>query len=615
MTQQIEQPGKLAESLHEMLERLRGWRGFRKDRYIQAKTRLFNDYLRHSGLSAVVIGLSGGVDSALTLALALHAAREPDSPIKRVHAALLPYFIEAGTSRQDDATKLGQEVLKGFNHPKLTSSLIDLSESHGVLKKAVDKALDIPGDAWAAGQLVSYLRTPALFYITSLLTQSGYPSILVGTTNRDEGGYIGYFGKAADAMVDLQLISDLHKSEVYELARAFEIPAQVLQEAPTGDIYDGRTDEELIGVPYDFIELYSLYLAQPDRRAVSYLLENLDREGQEQFEFLSKRLNKLNSQNAHKYASGSQSIHLDVMERAVPGGWRQDIDQEALKAGMTGGNFVNLFQLPEQFLSPLQKRVWQVPTTRAEPLQRENIADYEDSAFILKQVMNQAECAAFLHELDQLEWVPVGLNGMRKDYKEGDKIGSYRASLFSEPLAHCLFERIASAFPLLRIMDPFTPADFDGAPVWRACGINPLMRFIKYEVGGSLVPHYDAPFDYYDGKRTIMSMVLYLTQSKPEDGGATRFILEPQVNIPPEERNYEDWKREAGPEEIVAIASPGAGDALFLDHRVLHDGQLLNAGRKIIMRTDVIFERCGLPPRRKPGVSKPLGMPERQGYD
>ena len=116
-------------------------------------------------------------------------------------------------------------------------------------------------------------------------------------------------------------------------------------------------------------------------------------------------------------------------------------------------------------------------------------------------------------------------------------------------------------------------------------------------------------------RSTLMSMVLYLTQSKPEDGGATRFILEPQVDIPPDQRNYEDWKREAGPEEIVAIASPGAGDALFLDHRVLHDGQLLNAGRKIIMRTDVIFERCGLPPRRKPGVSKPLGMPERQGYD
>jgi hypothetical protein len=60
----------------------------------------------------------------------------------------------------------------------------------------------IKGTAWASGQLVSYLRTPMLYYQTALLTEQGFRSIACGTTNRDEGSYIGFFGKASDGSID-----------------------------------------------------------------------------------------------------------------------------------------------------------------------------------------------------------------------------------------------------------------------------------------------------------------------------------------------------------------------------------------------------------------------------
>lgn len=622
----------------QVLARLRRYRGFDPERYVAAKARLLNDYLKGSGLSALVIGVSGGVDSALTLAIAVQAAQVAGSPIKKIVAALLPYYIEAGTTGQTEATSRGQEVVQAIKAKHGSGSqpdslkeflidtvLVDLTGPFESMKDTVDSAFGQVGDEWAAGQLVSYLRTPALFYLTSLLTQQGHPALLVGTTNRDEGGYIGYFGKAADAMVDLQLISDLHKSEVYSASRYLGVPRSVLEVAPTGDIYDGRNDEELIAVPYDYIELYSLLLALPDAIERERLEKQLS---SREFAEYAARLDKLNRQNGHKYVSGSAAVHLDVMERAVPGGWRQELDPEQLKSGMAGGKFVNVFEMPPGVLEKIRQATSHIEigaNVQAGDVahcidipSRTEIASFNDSAFVMENLFSRQECQDFTVVLDKLNWVPVGLNGMLKDYKPGDPIGSYRASLFNEDLAHSLFQRLLLCpdFPRLRIMQDDTPADWEGAPVWRATAVNPLMRFIKYEEGGLLVPHYDAPFDYYDGKRTLMSMVLYLTEVDSTKGGATRFVLDRQVSLPLSERIYEDWQRLAGADEILASVSPRAGAALLLDHRVLHDSQPLQAGaNKIIMRTDIVFERCGLPPRRMPGISKPLGMPERAGYD
>jgi NH3-dependent NAD+ synthetase len=57
----------------------------------------------------------------------------------------------------------------------------------------------------------SYMRTPVGYYCAQLLSQAGTPCVVMGTGNRDEDGYLAYFCKAGDGVVDIQLIADLHK--------------------------------------------------------------------------------------------------------------------------------------------------------------------------------------------------------------------------------------------------------------------------------------------------------------------------------------------------------------------------------------------------------------------
>jgi hypothetical protein len=185
---------------------------------------------------------------------------------------------------------------------------------------------------------------------------------------------------------------------------------------------------------------------------------------------------------------------------------------------------------------------------------------------------------------------------MRKDFcPETDPIGSWRATAYDPVFARTLWNRIGGALGSPRILEASTPTDWDGTRVWRAVGVNPLLRFIRYRQGGALIPHYDAPFVYHEGRRTLVSLILYLDPG--DGGGATRFIRDPQALLPVSERNLEDWPRFAAEEEVLLAVPPEAGMCLALDHRLLHDSEALSGtAEKIILRTDVVFERCGAVP-------------------
>ena len=148
----------MTHSLHpevrELLSTLRGRRGFNAEKYVLAKTQLLNRYLKQSGLKSVVVGVSGGIDSALVLALVARAAKEPNSPIENIVAALLPYFITEGTTNQLEATQRGREVAEFYG---AECALVDLSASHVAMKQAADGALSMTGDASGlrAARLVS----------------------------------------------------------------------------------------------------------------------------------------------------------------------------------------------------------------------------------------------------------------------------------------------------------------------------------------------------------------------------------------------------------------------------------------------------------------------------
>lgn len=296
---------------------MRAERSFDAQVYVQQKAQALNRYMAKHRLAHCVVGTSGGVDSAVVLAIAARAQALASSPIDKVIALLMPVHDEGATG-QDTARTRGELVAKAVG---AQTAHVDLTGAMTALTGAVEKAVGIAGEAWARGQVVSYLRTPALYYTTSLLTQDGAVGIVLGTTNLDEGGYLGYFGKASDGMVDLQMISDLHKSEVYNVARVLGLPPEVIDVEPSGDMYDGRLDEEVFGAPYDFVELYMqwLRLDEPSRQSLTTAWSDAARQ---QFDAWSENLERMHRYNGHKYLGRSPAVHLDLFDVAVPGGWR-----------------------------------------------------------------------------------------------------------------------------------------------------------------------------------------------------------------------------------------------------------------------------------------------------
>ena len=303
--------------LIQKLEEIRRVRAFNPDTYVHDKCKLLNKYMARFGLATCVVAVSGGIDSAVVLGLVKFAQEMEGSPIKNIIPVLIPAMLSDGVTNQLEATSLGKTVCERFG---LTPFVIDISIPSMRIKESVDAILDKIGKSWAEGQLVPVMRTPVLYYIASLHAQNGEPAIICGTTNKDEGAYLGYVGKASDGMVDVQLISDIHKSEVYAVAEKLGVPRTNIEVVPTGNMFDKRTDVEVFGAPYDFVELYLDFISNSKEEQERFV-GSLDVVSENVFLSMAKNLENLHKHNFHKYLAGSPAIHLDLYENNVPGKW------------------------------------------------------------------------------------------------------------------------------------------------------------------------------------------------------------------------------------------------------------------------------------------------------
>lgn len=596
--------------LQSALNDYRFHRRFDSARYLSAKSTLLNTYFEQSKINGCVVGVSGGVDSALTLGIVAHAAKQPGSPIKKILAVLLPMYAE-GATHQKTASSRGAEVAVSLDIHVVT---IDLSASLEAARKASFVGTGVRGDSWSAGQLVSYMRTPMLYYQAALLAEQGVRSVVCGTTNRDEGSYIGFFGKASDGMVDIQPISDIHKSEVYQLAKLVELPESVCSAAPTGDTYDGMCDEQMIGASYDAVELYEWYLCTNVMERQAWR-KSLCAEADNQFAKFEFVLEKLHQTNQHKYIGDSPAVHLDVWDRVVPGGWRSQSIQAFTAPGLREAALaarVGPFELSEKLKEILRGN------KTMESLYAEHIADFGDSAVLVRNILTSEECTAFLNDIATTQWIPADQNGRPMVEPIKKIIGSYRATAFDEELAQLLWSRIRLVLPSVRMFTKFASTDWKGHPVWRPIGVNPMLRFIRYETGGALVPHYDAGYDYNDGHRhTLMSVVLTLKSQSQALGGNTRLLIDPQRYLSLEERNFADNSSMALSRESLANVNARPGDALVFDHRLRHDApSWYGAKSRIILRTDIIFERCAPHALKEPKYAAEAAIASESGiYD
>ena len=294
------------------LKELRNNRGFDVKYYINEKVKKLNTFFKDEKLDSVVLGLSGGIDSAVALAILLKVAELPGSSLKKVVGMAMP-IRGTGSTGQSEAVDRARHLVSAYgSNPAFDYLERDLTKAYSEFISAHFKSEDpyiFKETAFANGQLLSIVRTPFLYYTAALLQEIGYASITCGTTNRDEGGYIGFFGKASDAMVDLQPIGDIHKSEVYQVAHYLGVPLPIINEKPRGDVFDGRIDEEMIGTTYDNVEFFTLLLDFGYNPA-----EALDEEA-------ISAIESIHAKNKHKYAVGLPARFVDVMKRPVKNGW------------------------------------------------------------------------------------------------------------------------------------------------------------------------------------------------------------------------------------------------------------------------------------------------------
>ena len=299
------------------LETYRDQRAFREEDWLQKKSQLIMRYLTASKIDAVVVGVSGGVDSALVVYLLSYIMGLPNSPLKRVMGVIAPVTGSEGATGQGGATARAIEVCQ---RAFIEHVVWDMGPTQATYKTLGDKATHVNNTPWAQGQCLSIIRTPVFYYMAALMQEEGSRSVVCGTTNRDEGSYIGFYGKASDGMCDIQPISDLHKSEVYQVARYLGVPESVLNETPKGDVWDGRVDKQMIGAPYWYVEYFTGYIlphSPPHATIHTIPAQYLDPDTQ----IYAENILKLHAQNAHKYLVGSPAVHFDVMDRYVPNGW------------------------------------------------------------------------------------------------------------------------------------------------------------------------------------------------------------------------------------------------------------------------------------------------------
>lgn len=197
------------------------------------------DYATNAKVKGFVVGISGGIDSALTSTLCAQTGLPTLCVEMPIHQAL---------SHVNRANEHIEQLKKRFSN--VLNERVDLTPVFETFKNQV------PNSDNEAILNLSLANTRARLRMTCLYYLAGLHGFLVtGTGNKVEDFGVGFFTKYGDGGVDLSPIADLLKSEVRLLAKYVEVPQSILVAKPTDGLFgDDRSDEDQIGASYDELE-------------------------------------------------------------------------------------------------------------------------------------------------------------------------------------------------------------------------------------------------------------------------------------------------------------------------------------------------------------------------
>jgi len=200
------------------------------------------------GVTHAVVGLSGGLDSALSCVLAVEALGA-----ENVLAVRMPYKASS-----QDSLDHAQLLIDQLGVPSKTIEITDMVEPLFELHPDISKM--------RMGNIMARERMIVLFDQSEV-----FKGLVVGTSNKTEIllGYSTHYGDSASAM---NPIGDLYKTQVRQLSRALNVPAPIIDKPPSADLWEGQTDEGELGFTYEEVDKL-LYLLVDQRYSPQEAME------------------------------------------------------------------------------------------------------------------------------------------------------------------------------------------------------------------------------------------------------------------------------------------------------------------------------------------------------
>ncbi len=191
------------------------------------------EYVNSAKVNGVVVGISGGIDSAVTTTLCVKALGKKNVIGLGLPCLSLPQDL-------NDAKKLAEILGIRFIIFELTD----------IYKEFIKKSSSlIESNKLATANLKPRLRMITIYFVGQSLGKM----LVAGTSNRTEIA-IGYFTKYGDGGVDLEPIGGLYKCEVREIAKILDIPEEIINKPPSAGLWEGQTDEDEIGLIYEVLD-------------------------------------------------------------------------------------------------------------------------------------------------------------------------------------------------------------------------------------------------------------------------------------------------------------------------------------------------------------------------
>lgn len=197
---------------------------------------------KEAGIKGAVIGISGGIDSALTAYLTVEAlGKENVLGIHMPELSLTP--AEDVLDASEVASRLGIEF-KTVNISEILSAYLNTIPESSASR------------SHANGNLKARIRMSVLYYYANMMS-----GMVMGTGNKTEI-LLGYFTKYGDGGVDIEPIGDLYKTEVKEMSALMGVPKEIITKAPSARLWADQTDEDELGITYELLDRFLVLLLE-----------------------------------------------------------------------------------------------------------------------------------------------------------------------------------------------------------------------------------------------------------------------------------------------------------------------------------------------------------------